>query len=156
HQMGQHDLRDVAAPRPRIHDGSIDGVATRRVAAIGPVEHAMLEIELQVDRLGQVVEQYLDIGAVGRSLSLGDLATGAEDSAQSCIVRAFLRPVDLLMLGIERDANAPAGLVAAVGIAMACLNERLNMRAVETRAHDAHAFAIRPIELPVPLIEMQL
>src|SRR4029077_5631785 len=67
-----------------------------------------------------------------------------------------LCPVDLSPLGIERDSDAPSGLVAAVGVPMARLDKRLDLRTIEIRAHDSHPFAIRPIKLAVLLIEMEL
>ena len=126
------------------------------IAAIGPVEDAILEIELEIDRLRQVVEEYLDVGAVGGGLTLRDLDARAKDSALVSIVRAFLRPVDLLALGVDRDPNAPPGLVAPIGVAATRLDERFDLRAVEIRAHHPHPFAVAPVELAVLLIEVDL
>jgi hypothetical protein len=61
-----------------------------------------------------------------RLSSLVWLEPWAEVSAKS--VRAFLRPVDLPALGIDGDSNAPSRLVAAVSVATARLDERLNLR----------------------------
>jgi len=47
-------------------------------------------------------------------------------------------------------------LVAAIGIAAACLDQRLDSRTVEIGAHHAHPFAIAPVELAVRLIELDL
>jgi hypothetical protein len=91
----------------------------------------MLEIELQIDRLRQAVEKHFDIGAIGRGLTLRNFDIRAEDAAQSGIVGAFLRPVDLFALGVDGDSNTPSGLVAAVCVATACLDERFNVRTVE-------------------------
>ena len=135
---------------------AVHRVAARRIAAIGPVEHAILEIELEIDRLRQAVEEHFDVGAVGGGLTLGDFDARAKDSALVSIVRAFLRPVDLLALGVDGDPNAPPGLVAPIRVAAARLDERFNLRAVEIRAHHAHPFAVAPVELAVLLIELDL
>ena len=52
HQVGQHDLRR-GWPLGRIDRRAAHGIAARRIAAIGPVEDAVREIDLQIDRLGQ-------------------------------------------------------------------------------------------------------
>ena len=135
---------------------TIHRVAARRVAAVGPVEHAIFEIELEIDRLWQAVEEDFDVGAVGGRLTAGDFEACAKDSALVSVVRAFLRPVDLLTLGVDGDPNAPPGLVAPVSVATARLDERFNLRAIEIRAHHAHPFAVAPVELAVFLIEMDL
>jgi hypothetical protein len=85
---------------------AVHRVAARRVAAVGPVENAVLEIELEIDRLRQVVEEDFDVGAVA-AVSPGGISIGAEDAAEPGIVRAFLRPVDLPALRVDRDADAP-------------------------------------------------
>jgi hypothetical protein len=133
-----------------------DGVAARRIAAVGPVEDAVRQIEFEIDGFRQPVEQQLDVGAVRRGLALWDLDAGAEDAAQAGVVRPLLRPVDLPSLRIEGDADAPAGLVAPVLVAAARLDQRLDLRAVEVGAHDAHAFAVGPVELAAGLIEVDL
>ena len=70
-----------------------------------------------------------------------------QDAAQPAIVRAFLRPVDFPALRIDGDSDAPFGLVAPVRVAAAGLDQRFDVRAVEIRAHHAHALAVAPIEL---------
>src|SRR3954454_19933129 len=66
HEVGQHDVwsRARAPVAEHIQGGAADGVAARRVAAVGPVEEAILEIELEIDRLWQAVEQHFDVGAI--------------------------------------------------------------------------------------------
>ena len=108
HQMRQHDLRRL---RLCIDGCAVHRVAAGRVAAIGPVEDAILPVELEIDRLRQAVEENLDVGALGGGLTFGDFDAGAKDSALLSIVRAFLRPVDVLADGIDGDPNAPPGLV---------------------------------------------
>ena len=57
----------------RIHRRPGDCVAARRVASIGPVDHPRREIQIEVDRLGQFVEQHFDVGTGGRGLAIGHL-----------------------------------------------------------------------------------
>jgi len=127
HQMRQHDLRRL---RLCIDGCAVHRVAARGVAAIGPVEHAVLAIELEIDRLRQVVEEYFDVRAVGRGLTPGDFDACTEDSALLPIVRAFLCPVDVLADGIDSDPNGPPVLVAPIGVAAAGLDQRFDLRTV--------------------------
>src|SRR5690349_21930149 len=59
-------------------------------------------------------------------------------------------------VGIDGNTHAPVRRIAAVSIAATRLHQRLNLRSIEVRAHHAHAFAIGPIELAVPFVEMDL
>ena len=73
----------------RIDRRAIDRVAARRIAAVGPVEDAAFQIEFEIDRFGQVVEEDLDVAAVGRRLAFRNVDAGAQDAADSCVVRPF-------------------------------------------------------------------
>src|SRR5262249_11884392 len=152
HQVGDQELRR----RLFLDRCAIDGVAAGRIAAVGPIENAVRHIELEVDRLRQLIEQHLDVGTVRRILALRDVDIGAEDTALAAVVRAFLRPVDFAKLWIDGDSNAPPGLIATVLVAAAGPDQRFNLRAVEVRAHHAHALAVAPIELAAVLIEVDL
>src|SRR6202043_2221170 len=57
---------------------------------------------------------------------------------------------------VDRQPNAPPRRIPAVGFAAPRLDERLQLRAVEIAAHDAHALAVAPIELATFLIEDDL
>ena len=67
-----------------------------------------------------------------------------------------MRPVDFPELRIDGDSDAPPGLIAPVLVAAAGLDQRFDLRAVEVRAHHAHALAVAPIELAAVLIEVDL
>src|SRR6266581_1973410 len=82
--------------------------------------------------------------------STGLLATEAG------IVWAFLRPVDVSEFRVNRQPNAPSCLIPAIGFATAGFDERLQLRAVEVAAHDAHTLTVAPIELAAFLIEDDL
>src|SRR5271167_2328343 len=57
---------------------------------------------------------------------------------------------------IDRQPDAPSRRIPAVGFAAAGLDERLQLRAVEIAAHDAHTLTVAPIELAAFLIEDDL
>src|SRR6266576_6928985 len=113
-------------------------------------------VELEVDRLRQSVEEDIDVGPGGCSLAGGNLDTGTEDAAEPGIVWAFLRPVDMSAFRIDRQPDAPSCLISGIGFAASRLDERLQLRAVEIAAHDAHTLAVAPIELAAFLIEDDL
>ena len=114
-------------------------------------------IELEVDRLRQRVEEDLDIGAAGRAFRRRVFQhwRGRCDATPG-IVGALLRPIDLPVLPIDREPDAPFCLVAAVGISTPRLDQRLEFRSVEIAAHDAHALAVAPVKLAAFLIENDL
>src|ERR1700679_476257 len=131
-------------------------VAARRIAPIRPVEDAMLEIELQIDRLRQPFEQYLDVEPAPRCLAARYIDARAKDAPVLGVIRTLLGPVHLAANWIDADPDTPVRWIVAIVFALACLDEGLDLRAVEIRTHHAHALAIRPIELPTLLLEMEL
>src|SRR6266567_2879695 len=153
HEVGHHDLW---LDRLVVDRGPVHCVATRRVAAVGPVENTVLVVELDIDRLRQTVEEDLDVGPGGRSLAGGNFDIGTKEATETRIVWAFLRPVDMSEFRVDRQANAPSCLIPAIGFAAAGFDERLQLRAVEIAAHDAHTFAVAPIKLAALLIENDL
>ena len=66
------------------------------------------------------------------------------------------KAVDLPTLWINGDSDAPFGHVAAVHVALTRHHEGFESRTIEARAHDAHSFAIRPIELAGLFLAMEL
>ncbi len=117
----------------------------------------MLEVELEVDRLRQTLEQHLDVAAVGWLLASRDVDTRPEDTTQLAVVRTFLRPVHVAARRIERDPDAPFRRIRPRSrIALARVHEGLDVRSVEIRSHHAHPLAIAPVELAVGLVEMAL
>jgi SNF2 helicase protein/SNF2 domain-containing protein len=78
------------------------------------------------------------------------------ETAKSALGGTFLRPVDLPELRIDSDPDAPPGLIAPILVATAGLDQRLDVRPVEVRAHHPHALAVAPIEFAAALIEMDL
>src|SRR6202789_4078260 len=131
-------------------------VTARRIAPIRPVEEAMLEIELQIDRLRQPFEQHLDVEPAPRRLAARYINARAKDAPVLGVIRTLLGPVYLAADRIDADPNTPVRRIAAIAFALARLDECLDLRTVEVGTHHAHALAVRPIELPTLLLEMEL
>src|SRR5262249_53290540 len=144
-QVAQHDLLQ----RRGIDWRAVDGVAFRRVAAVGPIQHTMLVIDLEINRLRQAVEKTRDVAARRGRLPRRHVDPGPKDPPETGIVRALLRPVKVPARIVDGDADAPPGLIAAILVGLAGLNEDFDVGPVDVRAHHAHAFAIAPIELAV-------
>src|ERR1700693_3760909 len=72
HQMGKDNLRLFAIPRCNIHGRSVHSVTSRGVPTIRPVHHPIGQIEVQIDWLGQTIEQHFDVVAVRGGLPLRD------------------------------------------------------------------------------------
>ena len=135
---------------------AINCVAARWIATVRPIENAVLDIEFQINRFRQVVKQDLDVGPIGGSLSLRNLDVRAEDAAHAGIVASFLCPVDVPALGIDGDSDAPLGLVLAVCISLAGLDESLDLRSVEVAAHDPHPLTVAPVQPAARLLQVKL
>ncbi len=58
HQMRDENFRDLGLG---VDGGAVHRIATGRVATIRPIEHAIFQIEFEIDRLRQMVEEDLDI-----------------------------------------------------------------------------------------------
>src|SRR5438552_13592069 len=65
HEMGHHDLRLGGLVVDR---GAVHGVAARRVAAVGPVQIPVLEVEFEINWLRQSVVEDFDVRPGRRSL----------------------------------------------------------------------------------------
>ena len=62
--MSKQNVRSRPFAEIRVHRRAIDGVAARWIAAVGPIEEPIFQIELEIDRLRQTIEQSFDIGPV--------------------------------------------------------------------------------------------
>src|SRR3954467_2734918 len=82
-------------------------VPARWISAIGPINESILQIELEIDRFRQTIEQELDVGPVGRGLTLRNIDVRAEDAALARVVGTLLRPINLSAIRIDRDPDAP-------------------------------------------------
>src|SRR6266581_6322072 len=80
----------------------------------------------------------------------------AENAPLTGVIIAFLSPIDLPAFNIERHAHTPVSRVTPLLVAIARLDERLNVRTIQIRPHDSHAFAIGPVQLLVLRVDLQL
>src|SRR5258708_15635213 len=152
HQVAKHDfLVQMAVDRRATY-----GVAARRIAPIRPVEYAPLEIEFQIDRLRQPLAQQLDVQPVRRCLAATHIYARAKATPLPGVIRTLLSPVHLVANRIDGDPDTPVRWIAARAFALARLDERLDLRAIEVGTHHAHALAVRPVELAALLLEMEL
>src|SRR6478736_6590298 len=71
-------------------------------------------VDFQVDRLRQVLEHHLDVAASCSGFAGGKVEPGTQNAAEPGIAWAFLRPVEVPAGMVDRDADAPPGLVSAV------------------------------------------
>src|SRR5438477_8497509 len=92
-----------------VYRRAIYRISARRISAVGPIQEPILQIELEIDRLRQSIEQEFDVGAVRRSLAFRDVNVRTEDPALARVVRTFLRPVNLSAVRINSDADTPFG-----------------------------------------------
>src|SRR5262249_41749635 len=134
----------------------VHGIAPWRVATISPVHEPIVEIQFQIDGLWQTMKKELDVLAICRSLTSRNFQISPEDSALACVVVAFLRPIELCIVNIESDTHTPVSGVQSVGFATTGFHEDLDIRSIQIRTHDSHAFAVRPINLLVLLVDFQL
>src|SRR6266849_4919632 len=108
-------------------------------------------------RLTQFIEEQLDIGALRWALTFRYFDTRAKDAAVTGIVAAFLRPIDLASVVIDCYSDTPfRSITARTRVALTRIHEGFDIRAIEVRAHDAHAFAIRPVDFASLLVELLL
>ena len=72
HEMREDDLRILTTPRRRIHPRAIHRIPAWGIAAIRPVHRPRGEIESEVDRARQAVEEYFDVAASARAQTVKD------------------------------------------------------------------------------------
>src|SRR3984957_11816876 len=157
HKIGEHDFGRCAVARRSIERRAVYRVAARRVPTVRPVQRARGRIDIQIDWLGQPVIYQFNVLAIRRRLAGWSLDFGAGDPPRARIVTAFLCPVKFPALDIEGDAYAPLPQIRSrSGIALARIDEGLEVRTIKVDAHHAHAFTVAPIELAVFLIELDL
>lgn len=111
----------------------VQRVPSGMLAAICPPEGLAVGFDSKVDAFGEVGEEELDVCPGRWGLASGHGHIGSEDAAFTCFAGAFLGPVEDVVTGIDRHADAEAERVADVvrvgGIAG--LDEDLLVGAVE-------------------------
>ena len=150
-------LESCAGGQGRQRD-AVEAVAHGQFAAVGPVDGLGLGFELEVDWLGEVGQEALDVGPVSGGLVAGHVGAGAEDAAFERLGGALLRPVEELVGRVDGDADGPVGLVGLGGavVPVACLDEGFEGAAVEAAAHDAQALAVAEVGVFVGLVDDEL
>src|SRR5438309_11947213 len=96
-----------------VYRRAIDRVSTRRISAVGPIKEPILQIELEIDRFRQTIEQEFDVGAVRRRLTFRNIDVRSEDAALTRVVWSFLRPINLSAIWINRDPDTPFRQIGA-------------------------------------------
>src|SRR5882757_553951 len=86
-----------------INRRAVHGVTAWWISAIGPIQEPILQIELEIDRFGQTIEQKFDVGAVPRRLTFRDVDVRSEDATFASVVGSFLRPVNFPAVRIDSD-----------------------------------------------------
>src|SRR4029077_18619431 len=139
---------------------AIDRVSARRISAVRPINEPILQIELEIDRLRQTIEQHLDVTPIRCCLAFWDVYLRAKDAAFAGVRRPFLRPINFPALWINGDSNAQLSTVSLIGarsrVAVAGVDQSFDVRTIQVRAHHAHSFAVAPIEFAALLFEMEL
>src|SRR5436309_8306510 len=92
-----------------VYRRAIDRVSARRISAVGPINEPIFQIEFEIDRFRQTIEQKFDISAVRSGLTLRDVDLCAEDAALTRIIGSFLRPINFPAVRINSDADTPFG-----------------------------------------------
>ena len=140
-----------------IHRRAVHRVSARRISAVGPIQEPILQIELEIDRFRQTIEQEFDVGAVRRRLAFRDVDLRTEDAALARIVGSFLRPINLSAIWINGDPDAPFCLIGArPRVAFAGVDQSFDVRTIQVRAHHAHSLAVAPVKFAALLFEMEL
>src|SRR4029077_6835703 len=120
----------------------------------------ILQIELEIDRLRQTIEQHLDVTPIRRCLAFWDVYLRAKDAAFAGVRRPFLRPINFPAIWINGDSNAQLSTVSLIGarsrVAVAGVDQSFDVRTIQVRAHHAHSFAIAPVKLAALLLQMEL
>ena len=143
-----------------VYRRTIDGVPARRISAIGPIKEPILQIELEIDRLRQTIEQEFDVSPISRRLAFRDVDLRAKDAALAGVRRPFLRPINLPAIWINGDSNAQLIAISLIGarsrVAFAGVDQSFDVRTIQICAHHAHSFAIAPVKLAALLLQVEL
>src|SRR5207248_4780318 len=107
-----------------VYRRAIDRVSARRISAVGPIKEPILQIELEIDRFRQTIEQKLDVSAGGRVLTFRNIDVRSEDAALARVIGSFLAPINLSAIWINGDSNAPFRQIGAwTRVALACIDQ---------------------------------
>src|SRR5919205_1144758 len=79
--------------RVTIQARAAHSVALWRITTVGPVDHLLVQIELEINRLGKSTEEHFNIGAICRILAFRNFKIRPEDGAFAGVVTTFLCPI---------------------------------------------------------------
>src|SRR5438477_4650 len=138
-----------------VYRRAIYRISARRISAVGPIQEPILQIELEIDRLRQTIEQEFDVGAVRRGLAFREVDVRPEDAALARVVWSFLRPVNLSAIRIDGDSDTPFRQVSSrPSVAFARVDQSFDVRTIQVRADHAHSLAVAPVKFAAFLLEM--
>src|SRR6266446_3824489 len=90
-----------------VYRRAIYRIPARRISAVRPINEPILQIELEIDRFRQTIEQKFDVSAVSRRLAFRDVDLRTEDATLARIVWSFLRPINFPAVRIDGDPDTP-------------------------------------------------
>ena len=94
--------------------GAIHRVASRRVPTVGPVQHRVSQVELEINRFRQAIKEYFDVRAITGKTAAGISIAGAKDATRARRCRVPFASSRTVSSGrIDGDSDAPSGLAEA-------------------------------------------
>src|SRR6266478_5396970 len=158
--MRKQNVRCRMFAEIRINRRAVNCVPTRRISAVCPINEPILQIELEIDRFRQTIEQKFDVSAISRRLAFRDVDLRAKDAALAGVRRPFLRPINFPAIWINGDSNAQSIAISLIGarsrVAFAGVDQSFDVRTIQICAHHAHSFAIAPVKLAALLLQVEL
>ena len=104
--MGEHDFWRFA-PARGVERRAVHRITARRVSAIGPIEGASGRIDVQIDRLWEVLIEEFDVSAVRGGLAFRKLDIRALDTTLAGFIGSLLSPVEFASGGVHRNTDTP-------------------------------------------------
>src|SRR5260370_40956298 len=87
----------------------------------------------------------------------GSVDIGAEEAPLARLGFPFLGSIELAANDIDGNAHAPLRSVCARSrVALACVDERLDVGTIEVGAHDAHTLSVAPVQLSSCRFDLEL
>src|SRR5882724_4500120 len=126
--MREQNVRPRMFGEIGINRRAVHRVPARWISAVGPIKEPILQIELEIDRFRQTIEQEFDVGAVRRRLAFWDVNVRTEDAALTRVVWSFLRPINFPAIRIDSDPNTPFRQIGAwTRVALACIDQSFDV-----------------------------
>src|SRR5438094_4343881 len=140
-----------------VYRRTVHRVTARRISAIRPINEPIFQIEFEINRFRQTIEQKFDVGAVRRRLTIRDVDLRTEEATFARVIGTFLRPIDFSPVRMDGNTDAPFHLISPrTRVAFAGVDQSFDLRTIKVRAHHAHSFAVAPVKLAALFLEMEL